>query len=58
MMWRDVAFHVTIVLGFVINAVVTCELILFTNNFEITSVFYFTCSLTIDCGYVWNKTMK
>ena len=32
----------------VINAVVTCEIKLFWNNFEIISVFYFTCNNPIS----------
>ena len=36
--------------------VLTCEIELFWNNFEIISAFYFTCN---HCrSYAWNKTLK
>jgi len=36
-------------------AVVTCEVKLFWNNFEIISVFYFTRN---HGNYMWNKTLR
>ena len=40
------------------NVMVTREITLFNNNFEISSVFYFISHVTTVSGYMWNKTLK
>ena len=39
-------------------AVVTCEIQLFWNNFEIISVFYFTCNLVCNYFKIISATLK
>ena len=52
LLWRKRS--VTMTAENLCNAAVTCEIKLFWNNFEIISVFYFTC----NHGWNWNKIIS